>query len=60
MQTPYNAVLGNANDALGYFVPGDEWNIGLNDNYEESIAVHESAGDVTRGKILDMIVADPF
>ena len=60
MQTPYKAVLGNANDALGYFVPGDEWNIGLNDNYEESISVHPTAGDVTRGKILDMIVADVF
>ena len=60
MAAPYKAVLGNANDALGYFVPTDEWMIGLNDDYEESVSLGEQAGDITQGRILDLINADSF
>ena len=60
MNAPYKAALGNANDALGYFVPSDEWQIGLNDNYEEGVSLGMDAGDITQGRILDLIEADGF
>jgi hypothetical protein len=60
MPAPYKAVLGNAGDALGYFVPSDEWQIGLNDNYEEGVSLGMSVGDTTRDIIIEMITADPF
>jgi len=60
MGAPYKAVLGNANDALGYFVPSDEWMTGLNDDYEESVSLSEDAGDISQAKILDLIDADSF
>jgi hypothetical protein len=60
MTAPYKAVLGNAGDALGYFVPSDEWQIGLNDNYEESVSLGMSVGDTTRDQIIQMIDADVF
>jgi hypothetical protein len=53
-------VLGNAGDALGYFVPSDEWQIGLNDNYEESVSLGMSVGDTSRDQIIQMIDADVF
>ena len=60
MAAPYKAVLGNAGDALGYFVPSDEWQIGLNDNYEESVSLGMTVGDTTRDTIIEMIDADVF
>jgi hypothetical protein len=60
MTAPFQVVLGNAGDALGYFVPTDEWEVGLNDNYEESVSLAQSAGDTTRDALLSMIAADPF
>ena len=59
MSTPHGAVLGLAGDALGYFVPSDEWMTGLNDDYEESISVGEQAGDLTQAEILALMGADP-
>ena len=60
MTAPYKVVLGNANDALGYFVPADEYNIGLNDNYEESIALSGQSGEDSRDNIIQLIEADVF
>jgi hypothetical protein len=60
MNAPFQAALGNAGDALGYFVPTDEWQIGLNDNYEESVSLGQGAGDATRDALLSMVDADPF
>jgi hypothetical protein len=60
MTAPYKAVLGNAGDALGYFVPSDEWQTGLNDNYEEGVSLGESVGDTSRDAIIQMIDADVF
>ncbi|HVI01647.1 MAG TPA: hypothetical protein VM869_23185, partial [Enhygromyxa sp.] len=60
MTTTYKAVLGNAGDALGYFVPSDEWQTGLNDNYEEGVSLGESVGDTSRDAIIQMIDADLF
>ncbi len=60
MTTPYKAVLGNAGDALGYFIPSDEWQTGLNDNYEEGVSLGESVGDTTRDVMVEMIDADVF
>jgi hypothetical protein len=36
MQAPHKLILGNTGDALGYFIPGDEWQTGKNNNYEET------------------------
>jgi hypothetical protein len=60
MTAPHQAVLGLATDSLGYFVPSDEWMTGLNDNYEESVSLGETAGDTTRDILLDMIAVDPW
>jgi hypothetical protein len=59
MTAPHSAVLGLSGDALGYFVPADEWNTGLNDNYEESVSVGMAAGDYTRDLMIEMIGMDP-
>jgi hypothetical protein len=45
MQAPHKLVLGNTGDALGYFIPGDEWQTGKNNNYEESVSMGKTAGD---------------
>ncbi|MBL9102086.1 MAG: neutral/alkaline non-lysosomal ceramidase N-terminal domain-containing protein [Myxococcales bacterium] len=58
MKTPHKVVLGNTGDALGYFIPGDEWMTGKNDNYEEQVSLGESAGDNARGNIVALIEAD--
>jgi hypothetical protein len=60
MPAPYKGVLGNAGDALGYFVPSDEWQTGLNDNYEEGVSLGMTVGDTTRDIIIEMIEADPL
>jgi hypothetical protein len=60
MAAPYKAVLGNAGDALGYFVPSDEWMTGLNDDYEESVSLGMSVGDTSRDKAIELIETDPF
>jgi hypothetical protein len=60
MAAPHKLILGNAGDALGYFVPSDEWQTGLNDNYEESISMGMTVGDTTRDILIDMVESDPF
>ncbi|KIG14341.1 hypothetical protein DB30_06943 [Enhygromyxa salina] len=59
MTAPHQVVLGLSGDALGYFVPSDEWNTGLNDNYEESISVGMDAADVTRDLLIELMSQDP-
>ncbi|HGG56399.1 MAG TPA: hypothetical protein ENK31_01240 [Nannocystis exedens] len=58
MKAPHKIVLGNTGDALGYFVPSDEWKTGLNDDYEESVSLGKDAGDNARDAIISMIEAD--
>ena len=57
MLAPHKIILGNTGDALGYFVPSDEWQTGKNDDYEESVSLGKSAGDNARDKIVPLIVA---
>jgi hypothetical protein len=58
MSAPHSAILGLSGDALGYFIPSDEWMTGLNSNYEESVSVGPAAGDRTRDLMLELIAAD--
>ncbi|MCY1055365.1 hypothetical protein [Nannocystis sp. SCPEA4] len=58
MKTPHKMILGNTGDALGYFIPSDEWQTGKNDNYEETVSLGKTAGDTARDKINAMITAD--
>ncbi|MCB9751049.1 MAG: neutral/alkaline non-lysosomal ceramidase N-terminal domain-containing protein [Myxococcales bacterium] len=58
MKTPHRLLLGNTGDALGYFVPSAEWNMGYNDNYEESVSLGPDAGDTARDVINALITAD--
>lgn len=58
MKAKYKMMLGNTGDALGYFVPSDEWQTGKNDNYEESVSLGKTAGDNARDNIIPMIEAD--
>jgi hypothetical protein len=58
MKTPHKMLLGNTGDALGYFIPSDEWQTGKNDNYEETVSLGKTAGDNARDAIKAMIVAD--
>lgn len=60
MTTPHQAVLGQTGDALGYFILSDEWMTGRNDDYEETIALHESAGDTAAEALRDLVEADNF
>jgi hypothetical protein len=57
MLAPHKLVLGNTGDALGYFVPSDEWQTGKNDNYEETVSMGKTAGDTARDKITPLIDA---
>jgi hypothetical protein len=59
MSAPHKAILGLSGDSLGYFVPSDEWNTGLNNDYEESVSVGMAAGDQTRDAMIGMIEHDP-
>jgi hypothetical protein len=58
MKAGHKIILGNTGDALGYFIPGDEWQTGKNDNYEESVSLGKTAGDNARDNISPMIDAD--
>jgi len=58
MNAPHKMILGNTGDALGYFIPSDEWQTGLNDDYEESVSLGKTAGDTARDVIVGMISAD--
>lgn len=58
MKTPHKMILGNTGDALGYFIPSDEWQTGKNDNYEETVSLGKTAGDNARDAINAMITAE--
>ena len=58
MKAPHRLLLGNTGDALGYFIPSDEWQMGYNDNYEESVSLGPDAGDKARDVINALILAD--
>jgi hypothetical protein len=45
MSARYRLFLGLTGDTLGYFVPGDEWNSGRNNKYEEMISLGHGTGD---------------
>ena len=57
MLAPHKLLLGNTGDALGYFIPGDEWQTGKNNNYEETVSMGKTAGDTARARIIPLIVA---
>ena len=57
MQAPHKLILGNTGDALGYFVPSDEWQTGKNDNYEETVSMGKTAGDNARERVTPLIDA---
>jgi CRISPR/Cas system-associated protein Csm6 len=50
---------GLVQDSLGYFVPTDEWMSGRNNDYEESVATSESAGDRLRDILLSLVQDEP-
>jgi len=50
--------LGLSGDALGYFVPFDEWESGRNGGYEESVSTNPMAGDWGRDIVIGLIRAD--
>lgn len=58
MKAPHKLILGNTGDALGYFIPSDEWQTGKNDNYEESVSLGKTAGDNAKANIVPLIEAD--
>lgn len=60
MTAPHQAVLGQTGDALGYFILSDEWMTGHNDNYEETVSLHESAGDSAVEVLRALIEQDDF
>ncbi len=60
MKAPHRMILGNTGDALGYFIPADEWKTGKNNDYEESVSLGKTAGDAARGEVVQMIAADNF
>ena len=60
MQAPHRAVLGQTHDMLGYFIPGDEWMTGRNDDYEEQISLGPTVGDTTRNVLTALIDLDDF
>ncbi|MCR9159364.1 MAG: hypothetical protein ACE37F_08395 [Nannocystaceae bacterium] len=60
MSTPHQAILGNTGPAFGYFILSDEWMTGRNDDYEETVSLHESAGDLAVGALMDLVELDAF
>lgn len=60
MTAPHQAVLGQTSDTLGYFILSDEWMTGRNDDYEETVSLHESAGDTAVEQIVGLVEADAF
>jgi hypothetical protein len=59
MTSPYRLFLGLTTDTLGYFVKSDEWMMGHNDNYEESVSLGQTAGDNAVRILSDAIDEDP-
>jgi hypothetical protein len=57
MLAPHKILLGNTGDALGYFIPSDEWQTDKNDNYEEGVSLGKTAGDNARDNIVPLIQA---
>jgi hypothetical protein len=60
MSTPHQAIFGNTGPAFGYFILGDEWMTGRNDDYEETVSLHETAGDLAVEAIMDLVESDDF
>jgi hypothetical protein len=58
MRTPFKLFLGLTTDTLGYFVKSDEWMMGHNDNYEESVSLGPTAGDNAVRILSDAIAKD--
>lgn len=60
MSTPHQAIFGNTGPAFGYFILGDEWMTGRNDDYEETVSLHETAGDLAVEALMDLVESDDF
>lgn len=55
MAAPAKLFLGLNGGCLGYFVPSDEWKVGLHDNYEESVSMGAHIADQLRDLLIEMI-----
>ncbi len=58
MTAEYKLFLGLTGDALGYFVPSDEWWSCRNNFYEPLVSPGKHAGDEARAKLIAAIAAD--
>lgn len=55
MAAPHRMIFGLTQDALGYFIPEDEWMTGRNNNYEESVSPGKRAGAALADALLQVI-----
>ncbi len=60
MDAPHRAILGQTGDSLGYFILSDEWMTGHNDDYEETVSLHPTAGDTATSVLTALIEVDDF
>lgn len=55
MTPPHRMIFGLTQDALGYFIPEDEWMTGRNNNYEESVSPGNRAGAALAEALLGIV-----
>ncbi len=60
MSTPHQAIFGNTGPAFGYLILSDEWMTGRNDDYEETVSLHETAGDLAVEALMNLVELDSF
>lgn len=58
MKSEHKLLLGLTRATLGYFIRADEWKIGKNDDYEETVSPGPDAGETAIEKISALIAAD--
>jgi hypothetical protein len=54
LDAPHRMMLGLTHDALGYFIPRDEFMTGRNNNYEESVSMGFHAGALLSEKLVEL------
>lgn len=55
MDMRHRMIFGLTQDALGYFIPDDEWMTGRNNNYEESVSPGRRAGAALADALMQII-----
>ncbi len=58
MQSDHRLLLGLTRATLGYFIRADEWKIGKNDDYEETVSPGPDAGELAIEKLNALIATD--